>query len=87
MGSRGSAQPGGFKPGGEGRRGGGVELVQLGADLVGGRRVKAVQELPCPPPGLAGSVGIAGGVVAGAQLGEGAGLAVAVADLAEQLQG
>jgi hypothetical protein len=61
--------------------------VQQGADLVGGRRVKAVQELPCPPPGLAGRAGIAGGVVAGAQLGEGAGFAVAVAELPEQVEG
>jgi hypothetical protein len=64
-----------------------VEPVEAGAELVGGVRVEPTEDGPCPPPRLPGRVGVAGGAVRLAELGEDAGLTVAVVELPEQPEG
>jgi alkanesulfonate monooxygenase SsuD/methylene tetrahydromethanopterin reductase-like flavin-dependent oxidoreductase (luciferase family) len=61
--------------------------AEPGADLVGGGRVELSEDDLDLPPGVAGRLGIAGAVVKLAEVGQGAGLAEAVAELAEQLEG
>ena len=60
---------------------------EAGAELVGGVRVELTEDDAGLPPGLHGRVGVAGGAVRLAELGEDAGLAVAVAELPEQVEG
>jgi hypothetical protein len=59
----------------------------LGADLVGGWLVEVGEQVAGVVPGGAGRVRVTGGVVAGAQKGEGAGFGVAVAQRSDQLEG
>ena len=63
-----------------------VEAVQPSADLVGGGLVELAEDGPGLPPGVAGRAEVAGVAVQPAEVGEGAGLAVAVAELPEQRQ-
>ena len=63
----------------EGFGGGLAEVEELGADLVGGCLVEVVEQVAGMVPGGAGRVRVTGSVVAGAQMGEGAGFGVAVA--------
>jgi hypothetical protein len=64
-----------------------AEVVELGADLVGGWLVEVVEHVAGVLPDGAGRVRITGSVVAGAQMGEGAGFGVAAAQRLEQLEG
>ena len=57
------------------------------ANLVGGGRVELAKDGAGLLPGIAGRIGVAGTVMNLAELGEGAGFAVAVAELPEQVEG
>jgi hypothetical protein len=64
-----------------------AEVLELSADLVGGWLVEVVEHVAGVLPDDAGRVRITGSVVAGAQMGEGAGFSVAAAQRLEQLEG
>lgn len=64
-----------------------VQRGELGANRVGVGMVKVVEDGQGPLPSVAGGVGVAGGVVSVAEVGEGIGLVVAVAMVPVQGQG
>ncbi len=64
-----------------------AEVVELGADLVGGWLVEVVEYVAGVLPDGAGRVRITGSVVAGAQMDEGAGFGMRAAQRLEQLEG
>src|SRR5215813_3935414 len=67
--------------------GGGVEGGEFGADLLGVGVVELVEDGQGLLPGVAGGLGVAGGVVGVAEVGEEFGFVVAVAEAPDQVKG